>query len=84
MLELVGLASLAEGTDFVVGGVTMSASGTMTIDPRVVRANELLKERQTAREARDYGRADQIRDELADMGLEVRDSADGPRLVPKG
>ena len=28
-------------------------------------------------------RFDQIRDELAEMGYEVRDSAEGPRLVPK-
>ena len=42
-----------------------------------------MAEREAARATKDYGRADEIRDELAAMGLEVRDSADGPRLVPK-
>ena len=46
-------------------------------------AAALMAEREQARAAKDYARADQIRDELAEMGLEVRDSADGPRLVPK-
>ncbi|HEX3734302.1 MAG TPA: cysteine--tRNA ligase [Solirubrobacterales bacterium] len=46
-------------------------------------AEELMAERQEARAAKDFGRADEIRDRLAEMGWEVRDSADGPRLVPK-
>jgi cysteinyl-tRNA synthetase len=46
-------------------------------------AERLMQERQEARAAKDFGRADEIRDELAALGFEVRDSADGPRLVPK-
>jgi len=46
-------------------------------------AQKLLDERQAARAARDYGRADEIRDELAAMGWEVRDAAEGAQLVPK-
>ena len=46
-------------------------------------AERLMQERQDARAAKDFARADQIRDELAEMGFEVRDSTDGPRLVPK-
>jgi cysteinyl-tRNA synthetase len=46
-------------------------------------AEQLLAERQEARAARDFGRADEIRDRLGELGWEVRDSADGPRLVPK-
>jgi cysteinyl-tRNA synthetase len=46
-------------------------------------AERLMQERQDARAAKDFARADEIRDELAGMGFEVRDSADGPRLVPK-
>ena len=46
-------------------------------------AEELMAEREEARAAKDFGRADEIRDELAGLGWEVRDSADGPRLVPK-
>jgi cysteinyl-tRNA synthetase len=41
----------------------------------------LLEEREKARAAKDYGRADELRDELAGMGWEVRDEAGGARLV---
>jgi cysteinyl-tRNA synthetase len=41
----------------------------------------LAAERQEARAARDFERADRLRDQLADRGWEVRDTADGPRLV---
>jgi cysteinyl-tRNA synthetase len=40
-----------------------------------------LEEREKARAAKDYDRADQLRDELAGMGWEVRDEAGGARLV---
>ena len=45
-------------------------------------AEALLREREEARAARDFERADAIRDELAARGWEVRDSADGATLVP--
>jgi cysteinyl-tRNA synthetase len=41
----------------------------------------LAAERQEARVARDFERADRLRDELAAQGWEIRDTADGPRLV---
>jgi cysteinyl-tRNA synthetase len=41
----------------------------------------LLEEREKARAAKDYDRADELRDELARMGWEVRDEAGGARLV---
>jgi cysteinyl-tRNA synthetase len=44
-------------------------------------ALKLLEERENARAAKDYGRADELRDELAGMGWEVRDEAGGARLV---
>jgi cysteinyl-tRNA synthetase len=46
-------------------------------------AVRLLEERQTARADRDFERADRIRDQLAELGWEVRDTADGPRLVAR-
>ena len=46
-------------------------------------AEQLLQERQDARAAKDFARADEIRDRLAALGWEVRDSAEGPRLVPR-
>ena len=46
-------------------------------------AQELLAAREAARAARDFAEADRLRDELAALGWEVRDSADGPALVPR-
>jgi cysteinyl-tRNA synthetase len=47
-------------------------------------AESLLEERQQARAAKDFDRADAIRHELAGMGWEVRDEAGGARLVRRG
>jgi cysteinyl-tRNA synthetase len=44
-------------------------------------AQELLREREEARAARDFATADAKRDELAALGWEVRDTPEGPRLV---
>jgi cysteinyl-tRNA synthetase len=46
-------------------------------------AEALMEEREAARAARDFARADALRDELAALGWEVRDGADGARLVAK-
>jgi cysteinyl-tRNA synthetase len=69
MLELVGLSSLAQPDE---GAEADSA------------AESLLEKREQARAAKDFGRADAIRDQLAELGWEVRDGAEGARLVPKG
>jgi cysteinyl-tRNA synthetase len=47
------------------------------------RARLLLEERERAREARDFETADRKREELAALGWEVRDTAQGPQLVPR-
>jgi cysteinyl-tRNA synthetase len=46
-------------------------------------AERRLAEREEARSAKDFERADALRDELAEMGWEVRDEAGGARLVRK-
>ncbi|HXV05956.1 MAG TPA: cysteine--tRNA ligase [Solirubrobacterales bacterium] len=46
-------------------------------------AEALLAEREAARAAEDFTRADEIRKRLGELGWEVRDSADGARLVKK-
>ncbi len=46
--------------------------------PEAVRA--LLEERQQARSARDFARADRIRDEVLEMGYTIVDSATGPHV----
>jgi cysteinyl-tRNA synthetase len=68
MLELVGLSTLTQPEKGAEGDG---------------RALELMREREEARAAKDFARADELRDELAGMGWTVRDSADGPSLVPK-
>jgi cysteinyl-tRNA synthetase len=40
----------------------------------------LVLERQDARRAKDFARADTIRDELAAEGWVIEDTADGPRV----
>ena len=40
-------------------------------------AAELLEQRAAARTARDFATSDRLRDELAAMGVEVRDTPDG-------
>jgi cysteinyl-tRNA synthetase len=68
MLALVGLSTL-----------TQPDKGAEADD----EAEKLLEERQGARADKDFERADEIRDRLAELGWEVRDSADGAKLVPK-
>jgi len=68
MLELVGLSTLIQPDQ-----------GAEADDA----AEKLLEERQAARAERDFERADEIRERLAELGWEVRDSADGAKLVPK-
>lgn len=43
---------------------------------------ELADQRHAARQAKDFARADELRDRLAEAGWSVEDSADGPVLVP--
>jgi cysteinyl-tRNA synthetase len=68
MLELVGLSSLIQPD-----------KGAGADD----EAEKLLEERQRARAEKNFARADEIRDRLAELGWEVRDSAEGAKLVPK-
>ena len=44
-------------------------------------AERLLEEREQARAERDFATADRKRDELVALGFDVRDTAEGPRLV---
>jgi len=47
------------------------------IDLDVARVDELLVQRRTAREEKDWDAADRIRDELAGMGVSVQDGPEG-------
>jgi cysteinyl-tRNA synthetase len=62
-------------------GLGSLAEGEQEVDEE---AERLLGEREAARGARDFERADRIRDELAARGWEVRDTPEGARLVRRG
>jgi cysteinyl-tRNA synthetase len=47
-------------------------------------ALDLARRRDEARAERDYAEADRIRDELAGLGWDARDTAEGTQLVPRG
>jgi cysteinyl-tRNA synthetase len=49
------------------------------IDPEAVA---LLASRESARGERDFAQADRLREEINARGWEIRDSADGPELIP--
>jgi cysteinyl-tRNA synthetase len=68
MLTILGLDNLLDA-DAGAGGPDAAAL-------------ELLERRQAARAARDWAEADRLRDELAALGWQVRDSAGGAELVP--
>ncbi len=49
--------------------------------PADLKAEALLAKREEARAAKDFQHADEIRDQLGELGWEVRDSNEGARLV---
>jgi cysteinyl-tRNA synthetase len=69
MLDLVGLSTLTQPDQ----GAEADSE-----------AQRLMEAREEARAAQDFARADELRDRLTELGWTVRDSADGPQLVPKG
>jgi cysteinyl-tRNA synthetase len=66
MLSVLGLDNLLDLTD-------------TKAPPEVI---ELSHARERARENRDYAEADRLRDQIRAQGWEVRDSQDGPELLP--
>jgi cysteinyl-tRNA synthetase len=60
-------------------GLEHLLEGDEPVDEELLR---LAAERDEARLARDFDRADRVRDELRERGYEVRDTPEGPELVP--
>jgi cysteinyl-tRNA synthetase len=84
MLELLGLESLAAEKTVVEASAHGTGRGTGSASAEALPSPEaLLAERSEARAEKDFTRADEIRDRLAELGWEVRDRADGARLVPR-
>jgi len=67
-----GIAVRSASTFFVRADGTYSAD-----DATLKRVNDLLARRDAARSARNFVEADKIRDQLAQMGISVRDNKDG-------
>jgi cysteinyl-tRNA synthetase len=90
--ELVGEANRGEVPAAEAADVLAEMLGLVGLDTHTQpdkgaeaddEAERLLEERQAARAAKDFARADEIRDRLAKLGWEVRDSANGAKLVPR-
>jgi cysteinyl-tRNA synthetase len=86
--ELVGEANREElpgAAEALAEMLGLVGLGSLALDEdgADAEAQELMLEREEARAAKDFGRADEIRDQLAELGWEVRDSAEGPRLVSR-
>ena len=56
---------------------TMAKHATMADYRRATGFEALIQERQDARKARDFVRADEIRDQLLEMGIELKDTREG-------
>ena len=73
-----------QGRDLLEEGLGifgLHAGAPGEVAPEEVSA--LADERRAAREARDFGRADELRARIEELGWEVQDVADGHRLIPR-
>ena len=69
-------AAVAAGLEILGCRAEAGGGGTDVVGPLV---ELLLEQRQAARAAKDFARADEIRTKLAEIGVQVEDSSDGPR-----
>ena len=70
--EVLGLLPSSEE---IVAGLAQADSARAEVSDRV---ESLLGEREISRETKNWSRADEIRDELASMGVVVEDGPEGP------
>lgn len=73
------LRASAELLGLLQGDPAAWAAGEEAGDIDAAEVEALLAERGRAREARDFAAADRIRDRLAEMGVVIEDSPDGPK-----
>ena len=66
---------LLPSSDEVMAGLAQADMARTEVAERV---EALLAEREGARDSSDWARADEIRDELASMGVVVEDGPEGP------
>jgi cysteinyl-tRNA synthetase len=77
MLDVLGLDPLSEHW-------SASASGSASDGALAPLVEALLAQRQEARAAKDFATADRVRDQLAAAGIDIEDTAHGPRWSVKG
>jgi cysteinyl-tRNA synthetase len=73
------LLDVLADADRIAGFLQCGTAGRIIEDPLREKIEKLIQEREEARSARDWQRADAIRDELKIMGIEVIDTSAGPR-----
>ena len=75
-MNILLLRNLFIFTLFFLGQPSFSQSNNDAIDGLIKLA---LEQREAARLRKDFATADQIRDEIAALGITVEDTANGPR-----
>jgi hypothetical protein len=80
VLGPVRLPTLSEGLPDDVIEAVLAAERPKQARSPAPEVSALLEDREAARHARDWARADAIRDELARRGYVIEDTPDGPRL----
>ena len=87
--ELVGTADVTDNEKFAllstwdeILGLDLRREAEAGWEPTEAM-RQLMADRDRAREAKDYATGDELRDRLAEMGLEVMDTGDGTRVRPR-
>ena len=70
---------LVKTLDFYGNQVLGLFSDSSTDEPPQAAIDNLIAKRDAAREAKDWSLSDSIRDELAQMGVEVQDTPEGTK-----
>ncbi len=79
-LEIGGVLGFFEG-GFADGDIWFAAgSGD---DENKAKAQAMAEERVEARKNKDWARADELRDTIAELGFDVQDTPQGPVLIPR-
>jgi len=75
--------AVAYAADLLVRALDVLGLASLDTNPEAsADALALAAERAAARAAGDYARADELRDRIAELGFSVRDTPQGPQVVP--
>ena len=82
--ELEAARAALSSMDDVLGLVELALRGEDVDEDLAAWVEEMIRERAAAREARDWGRADEIRNALTERGVVLEDTAQGTRWKRTG